>query len=115
MSLDNPALFAFVVFFSAWGVIFFVGGTVGLLRCPDLYARLHPATKGDTLGACSIILALCIISGFTFTTLKLLAIIFFLLISSATAGHAIGRSAFKNEVIPWHKPGVDPWPHIEEE
>lgn len=100
----------FVVLFSLIGLVFFIGGTVGLLRCPDLYARLHPSTKGDTLGACSVVLALCVYSGFTFITLKLLAVAFFLLLSSAVCGHAIGRSAFKGEVEPWHEPGVVPWP-----
>ena len=100
----------FTVFFCMTGLLFFVGGTVGLLRCPDLYARLHPSTKCDTLGACSIVLALIIQAGFSFVTLKLLAVVFFLLLSSATCGHAIGRSALRTRVVPWHKPGVKPWP-----
>jgi multicomponent Na+:H+ antiporter subunit G len=102
--------YSFVVAFSLTGLFFFIGGTVGLLRCPDLYARLHPSTKCDTLGACSIILALIILAGFSFVTLKLLAVAFLLLLSSATCGNAIGRSAFKRRVVPWHKPGVKPWP-----
>jgi len=105
---------AFIVLFSLTGLFFFVGGTVGLLRCPDLYTRLHPSTKCDTLGACSILLALIIHAGFSFVTLKLLAVAFFLLLSSATCGHAIGRSAFRSGVVPWHKPGVKPWPTEEE-
>jgi len=108
--LGKEVQYAIIVFFSLTGVFFFIAGTVGLLRCPDLYARLHPSTKCDTLGACSIILALCIYSGFSFVTLKLLAIAFFLLLSSATCGHSIGRSAFRNHIVPWHKPGVKPWP-----
>lgn len=100
----------FVVLLTLIGLAFFCGATVGLLRCPDLYTRLHPSTKGDTLGACSVILALCIYSGSVFVILKLLAVVFFLLLSSAVCGHAIGRSAFKTEVEPWHKPGVVPWP-----
>lgn len=100
----------FVVLFCMVGVVFFVGATVGLLRCPDLYARLHPSTKGDTLGACSVVLALCVYSGLTIITLKLIAVVFFLLLSSAVCGHAIGRSAFKSGVEPWHKEDVVPWP-----
>lgn len=100
----------FIVLFSLTGVFFFIGGTVGLLRCPDLYARLHPSTKCDTLGACSIVLALIVHAGFSFVTLKLVAVVFFLLLSSATCGHAIGRSALKSRIVPWHKPGVKPWP-----
>jgi len=90
------------------GVVFFLGGTVGLLRLPDLYSRLHPVTKGDTLGATTIILGLCFQSGFNPDTLKLFAIIAFLLLSSATCGHAIGRSAFVRKVRPWQTPAAAP-------
>jgi hypothetical protein len=31
-------------------VIFFIGGTVGLLRFPDVHSRLHALTKADNLG-----------------------------------------------------------------
>jgi len=96
--------------FCATGVIFFLGGTIGILRCPDLYARLHPSTKGDTLGACMVAFGLCLQSGLSLDTIKLLAVVFFLLLSSATCGHAIGRSAFTCGVVPWHKEGVEPFP-----
>ncbi|MBN1288567.1 MAG: monovalent cation/H(+) antiporter subunit G [Actinobacteria bacterium] len=104
-----------IILFSAVGTVFFLGGTVGILRFPDLYSRLHPSTKCDTLGACSIIIALCLYSGLSADTLKLILIIFFLLLSSATCGHAIGRSAFKHDIVPWHKPGVKPLPFEGEE
>lgn len=106
--------YGFVGLFSLTGLFFFVAGTVGLVRCPDLYARLHPSTKCDTLGACSVMLALMVLAGFSFVTLKLLAIVFFLLLASATCGNAIGRSAFRTRVVPWHKPGVRPWPEEDE-
>lgn len=108
--MGKIVLNAFIVLFSLTGIFFFVGGIVGLLRCPDFYARLHPSTKCDTLGACAFVLALCLKAGFSFVTLKLLAVVFFLLLSSATCGHAIGRSGFRSRIVPWHKPGVRPWP-----
>jgi len=103
------------VIFCCTGIVFLLGGTVGLLRCPDLYARLHPSTKCDTLGACSVALALILQAGFSFVTLKLLAVVFFLMLSSAVCGHSIGRSAFMNRIVPWHKPGVTPWPLEDEQ
>lgn len=85
------------------GTIFFIIGTTGLLRMPDLYTRLHPSTKCDTLGACSVMIGLAVYGGLSFATLKLLVIVFFLLLSSATCGHAIGRSAFVRGTAPWRK------------
>lgn len=98
------------VIFGLTGVLFFIGGTVGLLRCPDLYSRLHPATKCDTIGSISIAIALAFQIGLDMALFKILVVIFLLFMTSAPSGHAIGRSAFMNGVMPWHKKGVVPWP-----
>ena len=82
------------VIFCATGTVFFIVGTTGLLRLPDLYARIHACTKCDTLGGCSILVGLAVYAGASFAALKLLLVAGFLLLSSATCGHAIGRSAF---------------------
>lgn len=108
--MDNTAVNVISGVFALVGVVFFIGGTVGLLRCPDLYSRLHPATKCDTVGACSITLALALQTGLDMAVFKLIAVVFLLLLTSAPSGHAIGRSAFKSRVVPWHKRGVRPWP-----
>lgn len=95
----------FVVIFSVIGVIFFLGGTIGLVRCPDLYPRLHPATKCDTLGACSIALALTLDAGLDIAVLKLILVIFLLLLTSAPSGHSIGRSAYLHGIPAAGRPG----------
>ncbi len=91
----------FVIVLSVLGVVFFLGGTIGLVRCPDLYSRLHPATKCDTLGACSITLALSLDAGFDIAVLKLVLVILLLLLTSAPSGHSIGRSAFLRGIPAW--------------
>jgi len=103
VSLINDIL---VVVFAVIGVIFFLGGTIGLLRCPDLYSRLHPATKCDTMGACSIALALSLDAGWDIAVIKLILVIFLLLLTSAPSGHSIGRSAFVSGIKPAGRPGV---------
>ena len=85
-----------VIIFLLIGCFFFVVGTTGLLRLPDVFSRLHPATKCDTLGAGSILLAMAIYTGWSYDVPRLAIIGFFLLISSATSGHAIGRSAIRS-------------------
>jgi multicomponent Na+:H+ antiporter subunit G len=77
------------------GCFFFLAGTVGVLRLPDVYTRLHPSTKCDTLGSGSVLLAMAIWGGWSSDIFRLAMIGFFLLVSSATCGHAIGRSAIK--------------------
>lgn len=45
-------------FFLLAGGFFFIAGTAGLVRFPDVYSRLHAVTKADTLGLGLIIVGL---------------------------------------------------------
>ena len=40
------------------GVIFFVGATVGILRLPDFFTRIHAASKGDTASSLLLLFGL---------------------------------------------------------
>jgi len=82
------------------GLFFVLAGTLGVLRLPDFYTRLHAAGMTDTLGAELILIGLIIQSGFTQMSLKLLLVAFFLLLTSPTATHAIAYAG--------HKAGLDP-------
>jgi multicomponent Na+:H+ antiporter subunit G len=91
------------VIFCCTGTFFFLLGTTGLLRMPDIFSRLHPTTKCDTLGACSVVIGMAVYSGWSWDLVKLVLIASFLLLSSATCGHAIGRSALKRDIGYWKK------------
>lgn len=82
------------------GLFFVLAGTLGVLRLPDFYTRLHAAGMTDTLGAELILLGLIIQSGFTQMSLKLLLVAFFLLITSPTATHAVAHAAYKAGLKP---------------
>ncbi len=82
------------------GLFFVFAGTIGVLRLPDFYTRIHAAGMTDTLGAEMVLLGLMIQSGFTQTTLKLLMLSFFLLLTSPTATHAVAHAA--------HRAGLKP-------
>ncbi len=45
------------------GLIFIVGGAIGVLRFPDFYTRLHAARTADGVGALIFILGLIVLSG----------------------------------------------------
>jgi len=82
------------------GLFFVLAGTLGVLRLPDFYSRIHAAGMTDTLGAELILVGLMIQSGFTQTTLKLLMVSFFLFLTSPTATHAVANAAFKAGLKP---------------
>ena len=74
------------------GLFFFLVGTVGLIRLPDAFTRMHATTKADTLGAGLILLGLILISGFSLTSLKLLIILVFIWITNPTSAHIIAKA-----------------------
>jgi len=82
------------------GLFFVLAGTLGVLRLPDFYTRLHAAGITDTLGAELILIGLIIQSGFTQLSLKLLIVAFFLFITSPTATHAVAHAAYQAGLKP---------------
>ncbi len=65
-----------------------VVSAVGILRFPDFWARLHAASVGDSGGMILLIAGMCLQSGLTLITVKLVAIGIFLFITGPTATHA---------------------------
>ena len=86
------------------GLVFFLGTTIGLLRFPDFYTRMHAARKGDTLSTVMILLGcICLVSVSLLLALKILLIINFILIGSPTATHAMMDAGNKAGAAPWRK------------
>ncbi len=75
------------------GSFFLVVGTVGLLRLPDVYNRLHATSKATTLGAASIFLAGFVYFGPGGNGLTSLVGILFLFLTAPTGAHMISRAA----------------------
>ena len=82
------------------GVFFAVVGGIGLVRLPDLFSRMHGSGMTDTLGAGLILTGLALHSGFDLVTIKLIAVLFFLLVTSPTATHALCRAALAQGLEP---------------
>lgn len=89
------------VFLLAAGALFFVIGTIGLLRFPDVYTRIHALTKVDNLGLGLVVLALLLTVDSVATAAKLLLIWFLALTVSSTAAHLMARAARFNRVAVW--------------
>jgi multicomponent Na+:H+ antiporter subunit G len=93
------------IVFILTGCFFLTTGTIGLIRFPDFYSRMHATGKGDTLGVliCLIGLALyhTFFHGAVLDGIKLLVIAVFMFMANPTATHAISRAAFRCGVKPW--------------
>jgi multicomponent Na+:H+ antiporter subunit G len=98
-----------VIFLLVSGIFFFAIGTVGILRLPDFYSRLHAAGKCDTLGVILIVSAIALYNlqdpdfGSVLVSLKVFAIVFFIFMASPTATHAMTKAAMIVGVEPWQK------------
>ena len=95
----------------ATGLFFVLAGTIGVLRLPDFFSRLHAAGMTDTMGAEFILMGLIVQSGFSQVSLKLALVGFFLLITSPTATHAIAHAAWAAKLEPltgkWRAPSLE--------
>ncbi|MEM8617334.1 MAG: monovalent cation/H(+) antiporter subunit G [Pseudomonadota bacterium] len=75
------------------GALLAVIGTVGVLRFPDFYTRLHAASVTDTAAATLCILGMLLLAP-TFTiAAKLAAIWLFLFLTGPTSSHAVANAA----------------------
>lgn len=64
---------------------------IGVYRFHYVLNRMHAAAMGDTLGIGFSLVGLMIMSGFNFTSLKLLFVVIFLWFSSPASSHLIAR------------------------
>ena len=83
------------------GAGFFMAGTAGLLRFPDVYTRLHALTKADNLGLGLIVVGLALQASSWLVVFKLLLIWILVLISGATSCYAVADAGRRMGVRPW--------------
>lgn len=76
-------------------------GSIGVVRFPDFYTRLHPAGKTDTLAQGLVLLGVCVMAPDLFTALKLVLMSAILLITSPTGTFALARAAYVAGLAPW--------------
>jgi multicomponent Na+:H+ antiporter subunit G len=91
-------ILAYVLIFA--GAAFCLIGAIGILRFPDVYARMHSAGITDTIGALLVLLGLLLLAGFTLAGAKILFILAFLWMASPTATHALAKAARHGGVHP---------------
>ena len=84
----------------AVGAIFLIIGGIGMIRLPDVFARMHGAGIIDTMGACTILLGLTFQAGLNIVSIKLVIIVVFIMFTSPTATHALARAALHGGVNP---------------
>lgn len=82
------------------GAGFSVIAAIGVLRLPDLYTRLHAASKAGVMGAGLIFMAVAVASQDGAVMLRALLGIVFLLLSTPVSAHLLARAAYRSGEAP---------------
>lgn len=83
------------------GSIFTVFGGLGVVRLPDVFIRMHAATKIGTLGSGLIMVGVAVHFGDAGVVIRCALIALFLLLTAPIGAHMIGRAALRTGVKPW--------------
>lgn len=83
------------------GAFFLAVGSLGVVRLPDFFSRMHAAGKCDTLGVILSMGGLIVYHGLALDSFKLLMILIFIGLANPTATHAMARAALRSGLKPW--------------
>ncbi len=81
---------AFLLIGSAFALV----ASIGLLRLPDLYTRMHAASKAGTMGSCLMLIALAIHTTDVGTMSRALAGVVFFLLTAPVSSHLLAKAAY---------------------
>lgn len=87
------------LYYLAGGIILLGTGfsllaAIGIVRLPDLYTRMHAASKAGTLGSGLILIALALVSFDAAVVLRAIVAIVFLIMTAPVAAHLLARAAY---------------------
>jgi monovalent cation/proton antiporter MnhG/PhaG subunit len=99
------------------GLVFAFAGSLGLLRLPDIFCRLHATGKSSTLGISSIVLASFVYFSVSEAgpSIKELLTIVFVFLGGPVGAHMIARAAYRSQVPLHDRTIVNEWKTIEED
>lgn len=83
------------------GAVFLIAGTVGFVRLPDFFTRMHAIGKADTLGCLLTLLGAACLAGWSLVALKLVLVAVFIFVANPTATHAVARAGLLSGMKPW--------------
>lgn len=89
------------------GGAFMLLAGVGIVRLPDLFTRMQAATKGATLGAGCLLLAVAVHFRSTDVAARAVLVILFVFLTAPVAAHLIARAAYAVGVPLWKGTVVD--------
>lgn len=74
---------------------------LGIIRLPDVYIRMHAATKVGTLGTGLIMAGAAVFFAEPAVVIRCILVVVFLLLTAPIGAHMIGRAALRGGWAPW--------------
>lgn len=97
-----------ILWLVSWGTIFIALASIGLHRMPDLYLRLHAASKGATLGVACLALALVVHFGDGSLAVRAIGLGLVLFVTAPISTHLIARAGSTGRAtVEPEEPGVE--------
>ena len=85
------------------GIFFILTGSIGILRLPDVFARIHAAGMIDTGGTAFFLLGTILQAGWSLITVKLILIGVFVFFTSPVTSHVTANLARQKNLMPLGK------------
>lgn len=89
------------------GALFCLIAAIGVFRMPDLYMRMHAATKAGAFGGALLVLAAALHFGTLRAVIMAILIIVFFYITAPIAAQVFGLAAYRRGVPLWERSEVD--------
>lgn len=94
-------------FFLIAGSFFIMLAALGILKFPDLYTRMHAASKAVSFGSGLMLLATVLYFKNWFVAVEAILIILFIFLTTPVASHMISRVAYLLKIPLWEKSTID--------
>jgi multicomponent Na+:H+ antiporter subunit G len=91
------------------GAAFMALASLGLVRLPDVYLRMHSVAKAGTLGCGLLLVGVALAIPDVGVAFRALGAIVFLFVTAPVASHLIGRAAHRTGAEKWEGTVVDEW------
>jgi multicomponent Na+:H+ antiporter subunit G len=78
--------------FLCLGTLLILSASLGVLRMPDLYTRMHASTKAGTVGISCLLLAVAISIPEISVISRVVGTMLFILLTAPVASHLLGRA-----------------------
>jgi multicomponent Na+:H+ antiporter subunit G len=89
------------------GAVFTLLAAVGVVRLPDLYTRMHAASKAGAVGGGLILIAVAILSQDAAVAIRAIVGVIFLLLTTPVSAHLLARASYLSGYRPCNETVVD--------